>query len=100
MGAQILMTAEPPERPPEPEENDIAAAGASIPKSADGLRVIDPPGLQRFPLGEVWEGNIDFIAVVPPGSLLWRTTPDNPEQAEVLRNRPPHIPGRGRRSVR
>ena len=82
------MTTEPPEKPLEPEErDDIAAAGTSVPATADGLRVIDPPGLQRFPLGEVWEGNIDFIAVVPPGSLVWRTTPDDPARAEVLRNR-------------
>jgi hypothetical protein len=38
-------------------------------------------------LGEVWEGNIDFIAVIPPGSLVWRTTPDDLEKAEVLQNR-------------
>jgi len=65
------------------DQSSAQALGAR--KTADGLTVIDPPGMERFRIsGQLWHGTVDFVAAIPD-STIWRSVPGNPALAERLR---------------
>ena len=89
MSAQPPRDETPASQAGEPEQAPPSRFEA--PATAAGLRVIDPPGMQRFPIaGEIWQGSIDFTAVIPPGTTLWRTVTNEPAKTEMIRSRLHH----------